>query len=1333
MKKNHLLKSWLAVLAAIGLSEAQAVLLEVPVPLSGGTAGQSTNYNGTFVASLALDGNTGNFTHTAVADTAPKWWVDFPAGEEISLNLLRIHNRDSCCQGRLSDITVDLLDADMNVIETVGPLNVANAEGGPAFLEITFEDVVSGVASIEISRIDSTADTPGVLSLGEVQAFLVQEEYVPPGTNLTNAGIVSLSATQSTTLGNYHGGLALDGNLGNYTHTVATDEDPTWTADLGAEFLLQHLTIHNRDDCCQDRLQDISVRILDGSDSEVFATTGLLNPGNALENPEALTLDLMALNGGSPIIGQKIEIKRTPYDTTSETNPDGIPDDNSAVLSLGEVVIIGGEVGTDSDSDGIADEYEQRYGLTIGSNDSATDLDSDGLSNLEEYQGLGNASFLGGTDPTEADSDSDGLTDGAEVNTHHTSPFLVDTDGDSLSDGDEINLHSSSPLLVDTDADGFPDDVEVAEGSLPNDSNSLPVLTLVTAIDGLLTGDITDPEDDGLETPADFGEGFNWAYLTSSSEATFDNGQGAFNILDNQVGNGEEKWCCDAPPQSLTVRLLEGYSLTHFTLTSSGDSPQRDPRNWFIEGSVDGNTWVQIYPVVGSNDDPSGGGAGLWTARNQTLRFDLPAAVPNATFNWYRYRVEATNSTQHALGELELFGTLDDTDSDSDGLPDWFENNYPFLDPNSAADASQDGDSDGLTNLEEYAGIAGSDFLGGTDPGNADTDGDGANDATEVKTVLSNPFDPDTDGDGLTDGEELNTYSTSPLLADTDEDGFSDSFEIDFGTSPTDGSDVPLHTAISILDGLLGGDFTDPNDNGTEIPAETGSYFDWNTISSSSESFFNGAEGAFNVFDNQVGGGGAKWCCDAAPQWIAMEMYGSYSLTHFTVTSSNDSPQRDPRDWFIEGSTDGVTWEVIYPVANSADDPSGGGAGLWNARNQTLRFDLPSPSPFYQHFRYRVEATNSTQHALGEIELFGTVDNTDTDNDGLPDWYENKYAGLDANNNADAAADGDGDGLSNLAEYGYGSEPEVADFDNDGLNDLGEQTAGTSPFVADSDDDGFSDGLEVARGSSPLDFNEVPTLDPILFGDYQSITGTEADFDTRGQLIHAWNGGAAPVTVFGIPFTPTNLLGATATGLDPWDQRPGSDANYETLIDSGSYGGGTNRIVLEIPNLAVGEEHLIQIWAVDSRANFAGRTYTFETDIDNYVVLEGGNPTADPPRAGEYAVGTFTPTDSSVYLITYGSSTAQYNAIMVRQLTGVVYDPEITGIAHDGNEVTISATGLDAAVTYELRSSPDLATPFAPLTPAVEVTGQAAADFVDPSPAADRRFYQIWQVPAQGN
>ncbi len=117
----------------------------------------------------------------------------------------------------------------------------------------------------------------------------------------------------------------------------------------------------------------------------------------------------------------------------------------------------------DSDGDGLPDLWETANGLNPNSadgDDGATgDPDHDGLTNQQEY--------TLSTKPNVADTDGDGLSDGAEVNTHHTNPLAVDTDGDGLSDGAEVNTYHSNPLVTDTDGDGVADGYEVAEGTDP--------------------------------------------------------------------------------------------------------------------------------------------------------------------------------------------------------------------------------------------------------------------------------------------------------------------------------------------------------------------------------------------------------------------------------------------------------------------------------------------------------------------------------------------------------------------------------------------------------------------------------------------------------------------------------------------------------------------------------------------------------------------------------------------------------------------------------------------------------------------------------------------------
>lgn len=68
-----------------------------------------------------------------------------------------------------------------------------------------------------------------------------------------------------------------------------------------------------------------------------------------------------------------------------------------------------------------------------------------------------------------------------------------------------------------------------------------------------------------------------------------------------------------------------------------------------------------------------------------------------------------------------------------------------------------------------------------------DPDFDGVVTADEI-ALGTNPLQADTDGDGLSDYDEINTYFTDPLLADSDGDGVNDLLEILAGTNPNDSS-----------------------------------------------------------------------------------------------------------------------------------------------------------------------------------------------------------------------------------------------------------------------------------------------------------------------------------------------------------------------------------------------------------------------------------------------------------------------------------------------------------------------------------------------------------------
>ena len=135
--------------------------------------------------------------------------------------------------------------------------------------------------------------------------------------------------------------------------------------------------------------------------------------------------------------------------------------------------------------------------------------------------------------------------------------------------------------------------------------------------------------------------------------------------------------------------------------------------------------------------------------------------------------------------------------------------------------------------------------------------------------------------------------------------------------------------------------------------------------------------------------------------------------------------------------------------------------------------------------------------------------NIDTDNDGLPDFYE-VLIGSNINEAEDASYDFDYDLLSNLDEYRLLTNPRNKDTDGDGMDDGFEFTYGLSATderdgLLDLDGDGASNYLEFLEGTLPDDaasYPETPVallnytiewIKPLAREDGSVLSSTEID------------------------------------------------------------------------------------------------------------------------------------------------------------------------------------------------------------------------------------------------
>ncbi|AJE43219.1 DUF1080 domain-containing protein [Streptomyces nodosus] len=104
-----------------------------------------------------------------------------------------------------------------------------------------------------------------------------------------------------------------------------------------------------------------------------------------------------------------------------------------------------------------------------------------------------------------------------------------------------------------------------------------------------------------------------------------------------------------------------------------------------------------------------------------------------------------------------------------------------------------------------------------------------------------------------------------------------------------------------------------------------------------------------------------KWLARTPTGWVTMKLDKPVAVVDYALTSANDYPGRDPKDWKLQGSQDGQNWTTL-------DTRSG---ETFPSRLQTRQFRF-SNTEAYQHYRLEI-TTNGGEPLtqLAELRLFG--------------------------------------------------------------------------------------------------------------------------------------------------------------------------------------------------------------------------------------------------------------------------------------------------------------------------------------------------------------------------
>jgi glucose/arabinose dehydrogenase len=106
------------------------------------------------------------------------------------------------------------------------------------------------------------------------------------------------------------------------------------------------------------------------------------------------------------------------------------------------------------------------------------------------------------------------------------------------------------------------------------------------------------------------------------------------------------------------------------------------------------------------------------------------------------------------------------------------------------------------------------------------------------------------------------------------------------------------------------------------------------------------------------GSTGTKWLTFNPTGWLAAKLAKPVVVSRYALTSANDFPGRDPKNWTLQGSTDGTTWTDLDTRSNET----------FPQRFQTRQFSFTNDKA-YQHYRLNVTA-NSGEPLIQLAELW---------------------------------------------------------------------------------------------------------------------------------------------------------------------------------------------------------------------------------------------------------------------------------------------------------------------------------------------------------------------------
>jgi uncharacterized repeat protein (TIGR01451 family)/MYXO-CTERM domain-containing protein len=822
------------------------------------------------------------------------------------------------------------------------------------------------------------------------------------------------------------------------------------------------------------------------------------------------------------------------------------------------------EVIVDSDGDGLPDGSEN----DAGTNPFDADTDDDGV--LDGAEPLWNIDsdgdgLINALDP---DSDNDGLFDGTELGNDCSHPATDVAKDHCIPDGDAGGT-TTSPIDPDTDDGGVNDGSEDAnlDGAID------PGETDPTTGHGADDAAVTDSDGDGLSDILEESIGTNPNDADTDDDGVIDGSEP--NPTDDTDGDGVIN---ALDPDSDNDGLFDGTELGN---DCSHPATDQSKGQCTPDGDGGGTTTSPIDP----DTDDGGVNDG---SEDADLDGVLDPGETDPTPGNGSDDFTVTDTDGDGLSDIleETIGTdPNDPDSDDDGITDG-------LEPNPANDTDGDGlinaldpdsDDDGLfdgTEAGNGCGGPGTDISVGhctpdadsgattTSPIDPDSDDGGVPDGSEdanldgdIDSGEGNPNDPaddsaipDTDGDGLSDILE-DSIGTDPNDADTDDDGVIDGQE----PNPADDSDgdgmINSLDPDSDNDGLL---------DGTELGLDCSASGTDESAGHCTPDADGGATTTSPIDPDTDDGGVPDGSEDAnldgkldpgetdPTEGHGADDVGSLDgdgdglsdiLEEGLGSNPNDADTDD--DGVIDGQEPNPSDDADGDGVINILDPDSDNDGLFDGTELGLNCSNPATDASQGHCTPDGDSGATTTSPIdADTDDGGVIDGSeDADLDGVVDPGE-----TDPRHGADDGIlpDSDMDGLSDILEIELGTNPNDADSDDDGVLDGGEPNPADdtdsdgliNALDADSDNDGLFDGTEMGKGCSHED-TDLEKKSCVSDADGGQTTTSPIDADTD-------DGGVSDGS------EDSNLNGKIDNGeTDPTDGHGGDDG---TNIDSDNDG-----------------------------------------------------------------------------------------------------------------------------------------------------------------------------------